>query len=237
MDKQILVVKRDVFDSVGVDTSLSEEDIIELLDKHGMPMQRAQAETDTNYKQIIPYCVIWRKTKDGNEVLCYRRKSGGNEDRLHGLVSFGVGGHVKWKDNIGPFHMCWDTVWQELKEETGLEFGHVHDIGFRGVINLGTQNKSGETVDVNDVHLGLWYNISLVSPNQEIKNLEPEKMEFFWAGSQDLADIVINLKKSFSLETATFTKSNLKLEAWSRAILPYVLYDTLCGSFTSVQKI
>src|SRR6267154_1987707 len=58
-------------------------------------LNRSDAEKDKRYKQLIPYVLI---ICDG-KILRYRRGKGGQETRLHGLFSVGIGGHIAEEDN------------------------------------------------------------------------------------------------------------------------------------------
>jgi hypothetical protein len=64
----------------------------------GLWMPRSAAECDPSFKQLIPYVVV--KRSDTGTIACYRRR--GSEDRLHGLWSVGIGGHVDEGDRSGP---------------------------------------------------------------------------------------------------------------------------------------
>jgi predicted NUDIX family phosphoesterase len=56
---------------------------------------RSEAEQDKRYKQLIPYVLIICNDR----ILRYRRGKGGQEKRLHGLYSVGVGGHISDEDH------------------------------------------------------------------------------------------------------------------------------------------
>ena len=84
---------------------------------------RAWLEDDENYLQIIPYAIV--KDKDGN-ILSYSRAAKGSEERLHGKISCGFGGHVnvsdivverEEKDTISLDKTIYEACWRELKEE------------------------------------------------------------------------------------------------------------------------
>lgn len=111
---------------------------------------RQVLETDPSFKQLIPYVLVTK----GNTVLGYTRGKAGGEDRLHDLVSIGVGGHVDTmfaaynKDGEIDFQ---DTViraaQRELEEEIGFAPSRT-DIELLGVI-LSDANPT------DHVHLGL----------------------------------------------------------------------------------
>lgn len=56
---------------------------------------RSEAEQDRRYKQLIPYVLLLCNGK----ILRYRRGKGGQETRLHGLYSVGIGGHISDEDH------------------------------------------------------------------------------------------------------------------------------------------
>src|SRR6266704_864085 len=61
-------------------------------------LNRSEAEQDKRYKQLIPYVLVICNDK----ILRYRRGKGGQETRLHGLYSVGIGGHISDED-LGLF--------------------------------------------------------------------------------------------------------------------------------------
>src|SRR5947207_2971973 len=80
---------------------------------------RSEAEHDKRYKQLIPYVLLICKDR----ILRYLRGKGGQETRLHGLYSVGVGGHISEEDHglfsTGPgYH---DGMRRELMEEVAVE--------------------------------------------------------------------------------------------------------------------
>src|SRR6267154_3336288 len=82
-------------------------------------LNRSDAEQDKRYKQLIPYVLLICNDK----ILRYRRGRGGQETRLHGLYSVGIGGHISEEDNglfsnrLG-YH---DGMRRELMEEVAIE--------------------------------------------------------------------------------------------------------------------
>lgn len=109
-------------------------------------MPRSQAETDESFLQIIPYLTLLCN----DSVLTYRRAPSGGEDRLHGKLSVGVGGHINDEDDPDePFYAFLAGAKRELFEETGLDLPH--DV-FKG-------SAAGLLYDDSDavgrVHLGV----------------------------------------------------------------------------------
>jgi predicted NUDIX family phosphoesterase len=106
-------------------------------------LNRTDAEQDRRYKQLIPYVLL---ICDG-KILRYRRGRGGQETRLHGLYSVGVGGHISDTDD-GLFSKdvgYRDGMRRELKEEVDVE---AVDEAAVAVIN-------DDSTDVGYVHFGV----------------------------------------------------------------------------------
>jgi len=104
---------------------------------------RNEAEQDKRYKQLIPYVLIIYKDK----ILRYRRGKGGQETRLHGLYSVGIGGHISEEDH-GLFSSglgYQEGMRRELMEEVAID--DVND-AVVAVIN-------DDSTDVGQVHFGV----------------------------------------------------------------------------------
>lgn len=83
--------------------------------------ERGPLEFDVDRKQIIPYVVIGSR-KNGT-FLSYVRPNKGNEDRLHGKISIGFGGHIEVIDaegSINIFDAVLNCARREIKEELSL---------------------------------------------------------------------------------------------------------------------
>ena len=85
-------------------------------------LNRSEAEQDKRYKQLIPYVLLICDDK----ILRYRRGKGGQETRLHGLFSVGIGGHISEED-LGLFTMkdrgYQEGMRRELMEEVAIDAG------------------------------------------------------------------------------------------------------------------
>src|SRR5258706_7898817 len=82
-------------------------------------LNRSEAEQDKRYKQLIPYVLIICNDK----ILRYRRGKGGQETRLHGLYSVGIGGHISEEDH-GLFSNrqgYQEGMRRELMEEVAID--------------------------------------------------------------------------------------------------------------------
>lgn len=124
---------------------------------------RDEAELDDSFRQVIPYCAVRRG--DG-KILSYRRK--GNEERLHGLLSIGVGGHIDHPEGFA------EAMDRELYEEAG-----VMNCGkkYLGIIEL------SET-EVDRVHLGIAFIVDTdeAEPKEELR--EPK-----WITLEEAAEL------------------------------------------------
>ncbi len=124
---------------------------------------RHRVETDNAYKQIIPYVVVTMRG-DG-KIACYRRQ--GTEERLHGLDSCGIGGHIGKEDGMGDVCDVRQAVYRgltrELEEEFSLRLSSSLHAQFCGVIN-------DDETPVGAVHLGLVFHVEIDCPG-EVKML------------------------------------------------------------------
>jgi predicted NUDIX family phosphoesterase len=146
-EERVLCFKRELFEQLGVFQGLS-LDVEKYLPVLTAPanlcyLNRSEAEQDKRFKQLIPYVLI---LCDG-KVLRYRRGKGGQETRLHGLFSVGIGGHISEEDH-GLFSSdrgYQDGMRRELMEEVAIE--DVKDVAV-AVIN-------DDSTEVGQVHFGV----------------------------------------------------------------------------------
>lgn len=139
-------------------------------------LPRSRAEVDFSFKQWVTY-VILRNLK--GEILCYSRL--GNETRLHGCLSLGVGGHINPQDDESELfgasrwrHLFRCGLERELLEEyPGAAAG---EADFAGIVH---ESQS----QVGLAHIGLVY----------VQNLHtdpglpgPELRDHFWLHPREL---------------------------------------------------
>src|SRR6266516_1607801 len=98
-EERVLCFERKLFEELGVFQGLS-LDVEKYLPVVTAPANlrywnRSNAEQDQHYKQLIPYVLIFCN----GGILRYRRGKGGQETRLHGLYSVGIGGHISEEDH------------------------------------------------------------------------------------------------------------------------------------------
>jgi len=82
-------------------------------------LNRSDAEQDKNFKQLIPYVLVICNGR----ILRYRRGKGGQETRLHGLYSVGIGGHISEEDHtlFSEHRGYWEGMRREIMEEVAVE--------------------------------------------------------------------------------------------------------------------
>lgn len=127
-----------------VEMLTDESILIKYLTNNFVWKPRSIAETDKNYKQIIPYMLT--QYKDGS-FACYPRQ--GNEKRLHGLWSAGIGGHISksdFDDRKNIYEIIVGSAIREMNEEF-IE-PPVNELQLLGIINE-------EQTIVGHVHLGI----------------------------------------------------------------------------------
>ena len=122
-EERVLCFERKLLDELGLFQGLSLEVEKYLLavtsPSRLVYLNRSDAELDKRYKQLIPYVLLICNDR----ILRYRRGRGGQETRLHGLYSVGVGGHISEEDHglfsKGPgYH---EGMRRELMEEVAVE--------------------------------------------------------------------------------------------------------------------
>jgi len=82
----------------------------------GKFLPRQDTESSEKWVQLIPYVVFARNSR--KEFAFYYRS--GTEQRLHGLVSIGYGGHINPIDDAGTvWELLWNCAEREIREELG----------------------------------------------------------------------------------------------------------------------
>src|ERR1051325_5373499 len=146
-EERVLCFQRRLLEELGVFQGLS-LDIEKYLPvvtaaSKTLYLNRTEAEQDRRYKQLIPYVLILCNDR----ILRYRRGKGGQETRLHGLFSVGIGGHIADEDdNLFSAHRGYhDGMRRELKEEVDIEA--TNDVAV-ALIN-------DDSTEVGQVHFGV----------------------------------------------------------------------------------
>ena len=149
-------------------------DVVDMIEGRGTYMERRECESDPDWKQLIPYIALVYK----DQVFTYRRLSAGGEERLHNLVSIGVGGHVNHlhDDATVNWHM---NIAREVHEELHLKTPYsLHPYG---VLNE-------DITDVCRVHLGLVY-VARVEDPDAVSVREVRELEGAWYSMEALSDL------------------------------------------------
>jgi predicted NUDIX family phosphoesterase len=146
-EERVLCFERRLFEELGVFQGLSvevEKYLPILNSASGLKyLNRSEAEQDRHYKQLIPYVLLIRNDK----ILRYRRGKGGQETRLHGLYSVGIGGHISEEDH-GLFSSqrgYQESMRRELMEEVAVDAVHAPAVA---AIN-------DDSTEVGYVHFGV----------------------------------------------------------------------------------
>ena len=148
-DEKVLVFPRSLFEQLGVFQGFSTEVnhyLPTILDKKNNSFQpRAKAETDPNFKQIIPYVVV----TDGKSILHYVRGKKAGEKRLVSKGSIGIGGHINDEDH-SLFAVGLQAFQEAVKREVCEELAVQDEFDAKpvGLIN-------DDSTEVGRVHFGI----------------------------------------------------------------------------------
>lgn len=148
-DENVLVFPRSIFERLGVFQGFSNDVaryLPTILDpRNNSFLSRAEAETNPNFKQIIPYVVV----TDGKSILHYVRGKKAGERRLVAKGSIGIGGHINdadhslFADGLQAFQ---GAVKREVCEELAVQ--GPFDAKPVGLIN-------DDSTEVGRVHFGI----------------------------------------------------------------------------------
>jgi len=151
----------------------NKNNVRDVINTHGFYMERSNAETDSNFLQIIPYIVL---QSEGN-IFAYTRLSKGNETRLHNKRSIGIGGHI---DEVAtPMNLsnmdrvqsgCYTELFEEMDIETNGSFLPVETT---------YQCIYDPSNDVGKVHLGLLYICNVSGRTVSVKETDKIEGKFY----------------------------------------------------------
>lgn len=173
--ERVLVVPTAVLAEAGLFQGFStrvEHYLPRLLDPAQLSYRpRREAETDPNFKQIIPYVVL--KCRD--QAFHYRRGKRGGEVRLRALRSLGVGGHISADDQnlFDPPYR--EALFREVAEEVELQTRYEERC--IGLIN-------DDATPVGQVHLGIVHIFELAEAKAQ-----PREQALTNAGFAPLAEL------------------------------------------------
>ena len=145
--ERVLCFKRELFERLGVfqGLSLEVEKYLPVLTSSSelVYINRSDAEQDKRFKQLIPYVLVICKGR----ILRYRRGKGGEETRLHGLYSVGIGGHISEEDS-GLFTK--GIGYQEAMRREVMEEVAINEVNEAAVAVI-----NDDSTDVGWVHFGV----------------------------------------------------------------------------------
>lgn len=173
-------------------------DVWQTVAKHSIFKPREVVESDSCFKQLISYTFFLSQ----NKIFVMKRLSTQSEDRLHDLLSVGVGGHVNPVDDIS-----WPNKRSVADVKAIVGLNTIREIreevifaGNPSLSVIGFINDDGN--DVGKVHLGVVSVVQLNSPILAVK--ESDKMLGGW----------VDLTKIGNLDS---------FESWSSLILEKVI--------------
>ena len=119
-------------------------------------IRRGDAETNPQFKQLIPYAIL---SCDGS-IFVYRRGKLLSEERLSGNYSIGIGGHVSVNDP----NLFGSTYEEGLRREVNEEIDIQCSYSQRPVALI-----NDDSSDVSRVHLGIVHIFTLSKPKVKAK--------------------------------------------------------------------
>jgi predicted NUDIX family phosphoesterase len=156
-EERVLCFERKLFEELGVfqGINLDVEKYLPVLtsSKNLTYLNRSEAENDRRYKQLIPYVLV---VCDGR-LLRYQRGKGGQETRLRGLWSVGIGGHISEEDHslfTKDFGYV-EGMRREVREEVDVE-----DVSESAVAVI-----NDDSTDVGYVHFGVVHVMKVANEN------------------------------------------------------------------------
>lgn len=161
--KLALVIKRDNLHKVFPINNQPDFDLFGL-------MERTLCETDTNYLQIIPYITLFNK--ETKKYFVYTRGGKGNEGRLHGKCSVGLGGHIETtpnyelNENFKEFIL--EDAYRELEEEVGINEEMIDT--YIEYVDVYPNVLLSDANEVDMVHVGI--PIIIIMKTEELPQLE-----------------------------------------------------------------
>ena len=189
MEEHVLVVPTAVFHSLGYfqgfNTDIDRYRNVLLDARHVQFLPRSEAETNPDFKQLIPYMIFCHTDTFGNiSIFQYVRGSGMGESRLHQKRSIGIGGHIAAEDNItgnitGKTQHSNDLyregMLRELHEEVLLQTAFSEQCV--GLIN-------DDSTEVGSVHLGIVHRLDVAGP--KVVSNEPDLIESGFMALEEL---------------------------------------------------
>ena len=174
--------------------------LLDQLERTGFFVPRPDAEDNPSWKQPIPYCLVTR----GEQILTVRRTRGQSEQRLHGLYSIGLGGHVQPEDR-GPEPLFERALRRELDEELTIPGLNRLQPLFLGLLN-------DDSNPVGQVHMGLVYRLEVSPGEARHKSVQIRERSKMTGGFRSLVG------------SENLWQDRSRFETWSRILLEALVF-------------
>jgi len=128
-------------------------------------LNRSDAEQDPRYKQLIPYVLVFC----GEKILRYRRGKGGEETRLHGLYSVGIGGHISEEDH--------ELFSRDRGYREGMQRELMEEVAISDMEEAAVAVINDDSTEVGRVHFGVVHVVQVAgepSPGRRSGIVRPE---------------------------------------------------------------
>ena len=156
-EERVLCFERKLLEELGVfqGLSLEVEKYLPVVtsSRRLVYLNRSEAEQDKRYKQLIPYVLLIC----GDKILRYRRGRGGQETRLHGLYSVGIGGHIADEDH-GLFS-------KDLGYRDGMRREIMEEVAVEEVNEAAVALINDDSTEVGYVHFGVVHVMRVANEN------------------------------------------------------------------------
>ncbi len=188
MKEKVLVIPSDTVRSFEEGLIEISEEVATNLIESGFFVSRSEAETNEEWRQVIPYVAFL----DEEKILLVKRTENQSEKRLHNLYSIGIGGHVNETDGKDPLLAFKNGLNREINEEIDVD---IHRLKFIGLIN-------DLSKEVSRVHIGFFYIAEAKvkgireKENFEWRMIDLMDLEKFEEGMENWSKIASNWLKS-----------------------------------------
>ena len=156
---------------------------------------RGEVEDFPEYKQLIPYIIV----RANGLIFTYQRA--GNEHRLDGKYSIGIGGHTNLSDldHTGLNNIVRNAALREISEE--LDFGKIvppavqFKIDWQLLCPRAFLYSGNSDSIVNHVHFGIVYVVDLEFKDFDDVTLREEGKKLDWMTKTELIENSDNLEE------------------------------------------
>ena len=197
-------------------------DYTEVLSLNTYLLDRSECEHLPEYLQLIPYISL--VSGNPEKFFTYTRGSLGKENRLHGMCSLGLGGHIEEapvisQDVYSLEKTIIEATMRELEEETGIVLALDEYQDFKDAWRQHSKIIYDDSDSVGAVHLGLHITIA-VHPSR-ITQLESGVITHGkWLSQTELKTAISNC--------------NIQLENWSSTLYQSLVPKTKNAKLTLI---